>query len=79
MTAVAARRHGRSVALVEPGAHVGGVVGGGLGYTDIGKREPVGGLADEFLKRVVPYYLEEYGAGSSQFAQCKQGRREGTC
>src|SRR3954470_23683575 len=64
MTAVAAGRHGRSVALVEPSAHVGGVVSGGLVYTDIGKRETVGGLADEFLERVVRYYLETYGADS---------------
>jgi hypothetical protein len=73
MTAVAAARHGRSVALVEPSAHVGGVVAGGLVYTDIGKRETVGGLADEFLKRVVKYYLEKYGPDSRQFAQCKDG------
>jgi hypothetical protein len=73
MTAVAAARHGRSVALVEPGAHVGGVVSGGLVYTDIGKRETVGGLADEFLKRVVAHYRDTYGTDSRQFLQCKQG------
>ncbi len=73
MAAVAAARHGRSVALVEPSRHVGGVVSGGLVYTDIGKRETVGGLADEFLKRVVTFYRETYGADSRQFAQCKQG------
>jgi hypothetical protein len=73
MAAVAAARHGHSVALVEPGAHVGGVVSGGLVYTDIGKRETVGGLADEFLRRVVTHYRDTYGADSRQFAQCKQG------
>jgi hypothetical protein len=73
MAAVAAARHGRTVALVEPGGHVGGVVGGGLVYTDIGRRETVGGLADEFLRRVRTYYLETYGPDSRQFAQCKEG------
>src|SRR6516225_2021782 len=68
MTAVAAARQGRSVVLVEPSGHVGGVVSGGLVYTDIGKRKTVGGLADEFLKRAEAYYLESYGRGSRQFA-----------
>src|SRR5262249_20718573 len=73
MAAVALARHGRTVLLVEPSAHVGGVVSGGLVYTDIGKRATVGGLADEFLGRVVAHYRDTYGAGSRQFAQCKQG------
>jgi hypothetical protein len=73
MTAVAAARHGRTVALVEPSGHVGGVVSGGLVYTDIGKRATVGGLADEFLKRIARYYLEKYGPGSRQVAQCNDG------
>ena len=73
MAAVAAARQGRTVTLVEPSGHVGGVVSGGLVATDIGKRETVGGLADEFLKRVVKHYLQTYGPDSRSFAQCKQG------
>ena len=37
MTAVAAAREGLSVGLVEPGRHVGGMVSGGLGWTDYGR------------------------------------------
>lgn len=73
MAAVAAARHGRSVTLIEPAAHVGGVVSGGLVDTDIGDRATVGGLADEFLKRIVAFYREKYGADSRQLAACKEG------
>ena len=37
MAAIAARQEGVTVALLEPGRHVGGMVTGGLGKTDIGR------------------------------------------
>ena len=36
ITAVAAAREGLRVALLEPGRHIGGMVSGGLGWTDFG-------------------------------------------
>ncbi|GDY31637.1 FAD-dependent oxidoreductase [Gandjariella thermophila] len=54
--AVAAARHGVQVTLLEPGRHVGGMVSGGLGYTDIGNPAVVGGLAREFAAAVGDYY-----------------------
>ena len=56
VAALAAARHGQSVALVEESRHVGGMMSGGLVATDIGDRATVGGLADEFFKRVSKYY-----------------------
>ena len=50
--AVAAAGEGMKVALLEPGRHVGGMVSGGLGWTDVGQREVVGGLAYEFYERI---------------------------
>ena len=73
MAAVAAARHGRTVALLEPSNHVGGVVSGGLVDTDTGDRATIGGLADDFLKRILTFYREKYGADSKQFAACKNG------
>ncbi len=73
MAAVAAARYGLSVALVEPRTHVGGVVSGGLVATDIGTRETVGGLADDFLKRTAKFYFDKYGSDSKQVVQCKNG------
>lgn len=54
--AVAAARQGARVALVEPGAHLGGMVSGGLGHTDTGREETIGGLSLEFFKRVGRHY-----------------------
>jgi len=51
MTAVAGARQGLRTVLLEPRAHVGGMVSGGLSGTDVGRREVIGGLALEF------YYL----------------------
>jgi hypothetical protein len=52
VAAVAAAREGLRVALVEPGQHIGGMVSGGLGWTDYGKKEVIGGYSLEFFRRV---------------------------
>jgi hypothetical protein len=60
-TAVSAARLGLSVALLEPGRHVGGMVSGGLSHTDVGRREVIGGAALEFYWRAGTYYgLPQY-------------------
>ncbi len=56
ITAVAAAREGLRVALVEPGRHLGGMVSGGLGWTDYGKKEVIGGYSIEFFQRVGAKY-----------------------
>ncbi len=69
VTAIAAAREGLSVALLEPRDHLGGMVSGGLGWTDFGKKEVIGGYALEFYERAgrkygVPlqWYLEPHVA-----------------
>jgi len=47
--AVAAAEEGRSVALIEPRHHVGGMTSGGLGATDFGRKQVIGGMARGFL------------------------------
>ena len=59
MTAVAGAREGLKVALLEPRQHLGGMVSGGLGLTDYGKKEVIGGLALEFFERVGRHYGEK--------------------
>ena len=62
IAAVSAAREGLKVALLEPGNHLGGMVSGGLSYTDIGKREVIGGYALEFYWRVGNHYeTRRYG------------------
>lgn len=56
ITAVAAAREGLKVVLVEPGRHLGGMVSGGLGWTDYGRKEAIGGYSLEFFERVGAKY-----------------------
>lgn len=56
VAAVQAARLGKSVILVCPDKHVGGLSSGGLGYTDSGNTKAVGGMAREFYQRVYRYY-----------------------
>jgi len=71
--AVAAAREGKSVVIVEPGRHVGGMVSGGLGATDAGNRAAVGGISREFFRRVLGHYIATYGPGSPQVKDCSDG------
>src|SRR5688500_14580647 len=55
-SAVQAARMGKRVALINPTRHLGGMTSGGLGWTDMGRPEIVGGLAREFYHRVFVHY-----------------------
>ena len=54
--AVEAKRSGKSVIVVSPDIHLGGLSSGGLGYTDTGDKSVIGGLAREFYHRVWQHY-----------------------
>jgi FAD dependent oxidoreductase len=54
--AVQASRMGRSVIVVSPDRHLGGLSSGGLGFTDTGDKSVIGGLAREFYHRVWQHY-----------------------
>ena len=51
----AARMHKR-VVIIESGRRVGGLTSGGLGQTDIGNKEVIGGIAREFYVRIAKKY-----------------------
>ena len=57
-TAVAASRQGLHVVLIEPTAHIGGMVSGGLSHTDKGDPSVIGGISREFFVRVGKHYGE---------------------
>ena len=59
VAAVQAAHMGKSVVLIEPGRHLGGLTSGGLGATDIGNKKAIGGIAREFYHRVYLHYLKE--------------------
>ena len=45
--AVQAKKMGKSVIIVSPDKHLGGLSAGGLGFTDTGDKSVIGGLARE--------------------------------
>jgi glycine/D-amino acid oxidase-like deaminating enzyme len=54
--AVQVKRMGKSVLVVGPDRHLGGLTAGGLGWTDSGDKRAIGGLAREFYQRVWRHY-----------------------
>ncbi len=56
MAAVQVKKMGKSVIIVSPDKHLGGLSAGGLGFTDTGNKEVIGGLAREFYGRIYTHY-----------------------
>ncbi len=54
--AIQAERMGKSTILINPNGHIGGCTTGGLTWTDYGLEWTIGGIADEFYRRVKKYY-----------------------
>src|SRR5262249_17881474 len=75
IAAVAAAREGKSVLLIEPGKHLGGMVSGGLGATDVGNARAIGGYSREFFDGVRAFYTKKFGAASAQVKDCQDGFR----
>ncbi|MDA7652961.1 FAD-dependent oxidoreductase, partial [bacterium] len=54
--AVQARHMGKSVVIVSPDTHLGGLSSGGLGWTDTGNKAVIGGVSRAFYHRVWCHY-----------------------
>jgi len=54
--AVQVKRMGKSVVVIEPSRHIGGLTSGGLGWTDSGNKAVIGGVSREFYRRVKAHY-----------------------
>lgn len=54
--AIQSSRMNKKVVLIEPTSRIGGLTAGGLGYTDTGKKDAIGGIALEFYKNIKKYY-----------------------
>jgi hypothetical protein len=57
--AVQAKKMGKSVLMVSPDKHLGGLSSGGLGFTDTGNKAVIGGLAREFYHRLYLHYSHD--------------------
>jgi len=54
--AVQVKAMGKSVIIVSPDKHLGGMSSGGLGFTDTGNKTVIGGLARDFYHRLYLHY-----------------------
>jgi len=84
-SAVQAKKMGKTVIMVCPEKHLGGLTAGGLGWTDSGNKAVIGGLSREFYHRVWQHYdkaeawkwqkREEYGNRGQGTEAIDQGAR----
>ena len=58
ITAVEVVKSGKTVLIVSPEQHLGGLTSGGLGFTDTGNKAVIGGLSREFYHRVWLHYKD---------------------
>lgn len=54
--AIQSSRMDKSVVLIEPSHRIGGLTTGGLGATDIGNKDAIGGISREFYQNIYEYY-----------------------
>jgi FAD dependent oxidoreductase len=59
VAAVQAKKMGKHVIIVSPDKHLGGLSSSGLGFTDTGNKEVIGGLAREFYHGIFEYYQKD--------------------
>jgi hypothetical protein len=52
-------KSGKTVLIVSPDQHLGGLTSGGLGFTDTGNKAVIGGLSREFYHRVWLHYKDD--------------------
>lgn len=74
--AVQSARMGKSVIVIEPGDHLGGLTSGGLGQTDSGNKAVIGGVAREFYREVKKFYDHPSAWKFEQPEDCPQFRPE---
>jgi len=59
VAALQAAGEGRTVALIDSDGWVGGLTTSGLGATDVGNKDAIGGLAREFYRRLRAHYARQ--------------------
>ena len=59
VAAVQAKKMGKHVIVVSPDKHLGGLSSGGLGFTDTGNKEVIGGLARDFYHGIYEHYQRD--------------------
>ena len=71
--AIRTAREGHETMLVSYGKHVGGMMTGGLSYTDTMTKKNRAPILEEFVDRVRERYRTTYGETSRQYERCEDG------
>jgi FAD-dependent oxidoreductase family protein len=58
ISAVQVAKMGKTVIIISPDNHLGGLSAGGLGFTDTGNKQVIGGLSREFYHRIYMHYQQ---------------------
>src|ERR1041384_1678312 len=74
IAAVQAAKMKKSVVLIEPSKHLGGLTSGGLGATDIGNKAVIGGISREFYQRIKKHYADPANWKHEKPENYKSGR-----
>ncbi len=75
--AIQGSRMGKTVLLIEPTNRVGGLTTGGLGATDIGNKQVVGGISREFYRNIKAYYGKPENWKWQKPEEYQEGRNTG--
>ncbi|HZZ72680.1 MAG TPA: FAD-dependent oxidoreductase [Pirellulales bacterium] len=73
--AVQTARLGKTTVLIEPSNHLGGISAAGLGATDIGNKQAIGGISREFYARIFQHYAKPESWVQETAAQYAAKRR----
>ncbi len=74
-SSLAAARMGERVCLIALNDQVGGMMASGLGNTDAGDPDYIGGISAEVFATIAAHYRETYGEKSAQYEKCRLGLR----
>lgn len=78
IAAVEAKKSGKSVIVVSPAKHLGGLTSSGLGFTDTGNKSVIGGLARDFYHRIFLHYQDDSTAWAWQKKEEYGNKGQGT-
>lgn len=75
--AIQSSRMGKTVLLIEPTNRIGGLTTGGLGATDIGNKQVVGGISREFYQNIKKHYDNPANWTWQKLEDYNQSRNDG--
>lgn len=75
--AIQSSRMGKSVVLIEPTHRIGGLTTGGLGATDIGNKQAIGGISREFYQNIKKHYDDPINWKWQSSEDYKRNRNQG--